>query len=1058
MRVHPTWVISVALVLLAAANAPAADLRYFDDAALHAIQFADAEGREGWAVGDEGVIWHTIDGGRNWERQPSGVRASLRSLCFLNPYIGWVAGREELGGGGSAGVLLYTKDGGLHWRRLLANSLPGLHRVAFADEKTGYLAGEGSDVYPSGLFATHDGGRTWKPVSGPRCPAWWAADFTAAGDGALAGAWNRQAILRRDKLFMVDSDILGGRTLRGLALRDGGGIAVGEGGLVLLSDGSRGSTWNFADLRLPARVAENWDFHAVGGVGRHWWVVGRPGSVALHSPDRGRTWEMVRTGQTMPLHGLVFLDEQHGWAVGELGTILATMDGGKTWRIQHRGGQRAAVLLIHARAAGTPIESVALLGGQEGYLVAGLRVTAADPLSAAPGRAGDGPRYAAALRQAGGASGEALWQFPLPSHLAHAERSDLIRAWDQLHGDKAAEQLLRQLVLAVRTWQPDVILTDGAGGCACDGLIAEAVREAFERATDARAFPEQLGALGLATWKASKLYAVAETDRSATVMVDLGQICPALEGTLKEFASPAATLLNDAPMALPNRRGFRFLAGHIEGAAAHRDLMQGVEAAPGGLARRPANAIPEPAAEEVKAIRHRGRLLALAEAPADRLAGPQRLLAQVGPLLSELPDDQAARAAHAIAWNYVRRGQWTLARETFGLLAERYPAHPLAQEACRWLLQHNSSSEARRRHELGQFVVVEQAQFTVTKPADKPAGDHATADAAAGKKGSKKPQLPEVPQFEVQSQGIGAVYTSRGLAHQWYSSSLQLESRLAAFGPLAVSDPSIQFCLQAARRNLGDYEGALKWYSQFANRQPEGPWRSAALAEMWLAQRVGPPPRPVLSCRYTDARPHLDGQLDDECWQKAKPVRLQNAVGDTLAEYPTAVRLSYDHGFLYLAVQCKHPADRYVAPAASRGRDADLRGYDRISVLLDLDRDYCTCYHLQIDQRGCVYDDCWGDPTWDPRWFVAIHSSPEGWVAEAAIPLAALSGDSVTPGKAWACNVIRVLPGRGVQAFSLPAEVPEESLRPEGMGLLMFQQDPRRDDGVVPASATRERP
>ena len=62
---------------------------------------------------------------------------------------------------------------------------------------------------------------------------------------------------------------------------------------------------------------------------------------------------------------------------------------------------------------------------------------------------------------------------------------------------------------------------------------------------------------------------------------------------------------------------------------------------------------------------------------------------------------------------------------------------------------------------------------------------------------------------------------------------------------------------------------------------------------------------------------------------------------------------------------------------------------------------------------------------------------------EAAIPLTALTGDIITSGRAWACNVIRTLPGQGVQAFSLPAGVPEEEPRLEGMGLLMFQLDPR---------------
>ena len=47
----------------------------------------------------------------------------------------------------------------------------------------------------------------------------------------------------------------------------------------------------------------------------------------------------------------------------------------------------------------------------------------------------------------------------------------------------------------------------------------------------------------------------------------------------------------------------------------------------------------------------------------------------------------------------------------------------------------------------------------------------------------------------------------------------------------------------------------------------------------------------------------------------------------------------------------------------------------------------------------------------------------------------------MTVGRAWACNVVRVLPGRGVQAYSLPADVQP---RPEGMGLLMFTADPNR--------------
>src|SRR3954447_13123186 len=91
--------VSAALACAGRAGEPA----FIDDAALHAVQFVDP--RVGWAVGDDGVVWHTLDGGGTWEPQPTFTRASLRSLHFLDALVGWVAGREELPGGGSVGVL-----------------------------------------------------------------------------------------------------------------------------------------------------------------------------------------------------------------------------------------------------------------------------------------------------------------------------------------------------------------------------------------------------------------------------------------------------------------------------------------------------------------------------------------------------------------------------------------------------------------------------------------------------------------------------------------------------------------------------------------------------------------------------------------------------------------------------------------------------------------------------------------------------------------------------------------------------------------------------------------
>src|SRR5262245_26262301 len=221
-------------VALSAPGAQAADLRHFDDAALHAVQFVSAD--EGWAVGDDGVVLQTIDGGKTWERQPTGVRASLRGVHFLNPFTGWVVGREELPlGAGSSGVLLYTQDGGLKWHRVTLNAMPGLYAVHFTSDKIGYVVGDGTDQYPSGVFVTRDAGRTWQTLPGPHCPGWLAAEFRGDDSGALVGAWNRMATVRGGRVVQANVDTLGGRNLRSLYLgRAAGqrGVAVGQGGLI----------------------------------------------------------------------------------------------------------------------------------------------------------------------------------------------------------------------------------------------------------------------------------------------------------------------------------------------------------------------------------------------------------------------------------------------------------------------------------------------------------------------------------------------------------------------------------------------------------------------------------------------------------------------------------------------------------------------------------------------------------------------------------------------------------------------------------------------------------
>lgn len=48
-------------------------------------------------------------------------------------------------------------------------------------------------------------------------------------------------------------------------------------------------------------------------------------------------WTAQESGVTAPLYDVDFVDNEHGWAVGYLGTIIQTLNGGITWVEQNSG-------------------------------------------------------------------------------------------------------------------------------------------------------------------------------------------------------------------------------------------------------------------------------------------------------------------------------------------------------------------------------------------------------------------------------------------------------------------------------------------------------------------------------------------------------------------------------------------------------------------------------------------------------------------------------------------------------------------------------------------------
>lgn len=73
-------------------------------------------------------------------------------------------------------------------------------------------------------------------------------------------------------------------------------------------------------------------------------VVGDRGHI-LYSDDQGETWTQAQVPSRQLLTAVYFVDAQHGWAVGHDAQVLASDDGGVTWRKQFEDLEREAPLL-----------------------------------------------------------------------------------------------------------------------------------------------------------------------------------------------------------------------------------------------------------------------------------------------------------------------------------------------------------------------------------------------------------------------------------------------------------------------------------------------------------------------------------------------------------------------------------------------------------------------------------------------------------------------------------------------------------------------------------------
>jgi photosystem II stability/assembly factor-like uncharacterized protein len=281
---------------------------------LHSVFFVDE--RRGWAAGGKGALLSTADGGETWELRKRPTEDALRDVFFQDAETGWLVCERSIfkpmEKDESVSYLLKTTDGGANWSRVEVTRGPDvdlkLAGLRFADRERGWVYGE-----LGALFTTSDGGKTWLRQRVPTRHLLLGASFLDAQTGWLSG---------------------GGMTV--LKTSDGG--ATWRSGTVFLpADGGAGQRPKESvrveteQLEPETRQAGGRRLNAVWfATHEHGWAVGGEG-VILATVDGGHTWRPQRSGVGEDLYDVRFFDGAEGWAVGRGGVMLHTTDGGRTW-------------------------------------------------------------------------------------------------------------------------------------------------------------------------------------------------------------------------------------------------------------------------------------------------------------------------------------------------------------------------------------------------------------------------------------------------------------------------------------------------------------------------------------------------------------------------------------------------------------------------------------------------------------------------------------------------------------------------------------------------------
>ncbi|MEO0108391.1 MAG: YCF48-related protein, partial [candidate division WOR-3 bacterium] len=288
---------------------------------LRSIDLLNAD--YGFAVGQNGVVVLTTDGGQSWDVR-NLVGGELQGVCVTSESVAYAVG--------TGGTIMRTGDGGRTWTALPSGVMQGIAGVDFPSESLGYVCGENGMI-----LKTRNYGDTWEVQNSHVAERLQAIQFKSPNAGYAVGA-NAKVVKTTNggnnwMPVMLPGDPFNVNDLS-FPVNEQTGYICGDGGRILRTTNG-GAAWTAESLLSPMRVVlRSICFPVDNNTG---YVCGDNGTIAK-TTNGGATWIVQRQDPGFrALHSIRFTDNQTGYAAGDVGLILKTTDGGANWNPVTRG-------------------------------------------------------------------------------------------------------------------------------------------------------------------------------------------------------------------------------------------------------------------------------------------------------------------------------------------------------------------------------------------------------------------------------------------------------------------------------------------------------------------------------------------------------------------------------------------------------------------------------------------------------------------------------------------------------------------------------------------------